>query len=98
MKQTDATWLVTHTKCLYCKKTGDFQKVCIKKHLKQVHEIITQLPQYQGEKIHIQDNNEDQTIHSSSISSHDEDEKGKKGSNPEPITVFLDNLTSMNSF
>ena len=80
-----------HAKCSYCKKTGRFQKVCIKKRLKQVHEIV-QSPQYQGQEIHLYDHDEE-TRDSSSTSSSDED----KRSDPEPIAVFLDTITFENS-
>ena len=58
----------------------------MKKRLKQVHEIM-QSPEYQGQEIHL--HNDD----SSSINRCGEDE----GSDSEPITVFLDTITSANS-
>ena len=83
---SDATCPATHAKCSYWKKTGHFQKVCIKKRLKQVHEIV-QSPQYQVQEIHLLDHDEE-TSDSSSTSSSDEDEE----SDPEPIAVFLDTI------
>lgn len=80
-----------HMPSACCKKTGHFQKVCMKKHLKQVHEIV-QSPQNQGQEIHLHGDN-GETSDSSSISSCDEDE----ASDSEPITVFLDTITSDNS-
>ena len=56
-----------------------------------MHEIV-QSPQYQGQEIHLHDHDEE-TSDSSSTSSCDEDE----GSDPEPIAVFLDTITSENS-
>ena len=86
-----ATCPATHAKCTYCMKTGNFQKVCVKKRLKQVHEIV-QSPEYQGQEIHLH-NDDEETSDSSSINSCDDDE----GSDSEPITVFLDTITSDNS-
>ena len=63
----------------------------MKKRLKQVHEIV-QSPEYQGQEIHLH-NDDEETSDSSSIHSCDEDEE----SDSEPITVFLDTITSDNS-
>ena len=63
----------------------------MKKRLKQVHEIV-QSPDYLGQEIHLH-NDDEETSDSSSINSCEEDE----GSNSEPITVFLDTITSDNS-
>ena len=63
----------------------------MKKSLKQVHEIV-QSPEYQGQEIHLH-NDDEETSDSSSINSCDDDE----GSDSEPITVFLDIITSDNS-
>ena len=63
----------------------------MKKHLKQVHEII-QSPQSQGQEIHLH-GDDGQTSDSSSVSSCNED----GASDSEPITVFLDTITSDNS-
>ncbi|KAL9975407.1 hypothetical protein ACROYT_G012565 [Oculina patagonica] len=52
--------------------TARKQKVCMKKHLKQVHEIV-QSPEYQGQEIHLHDDSEE-TSDSSSVNSCDEDE------------------------
>lgn len=84
----DATCPAMHVKCLYCKNTGHLQKVCIKKRLKQVHEIV-QSPEYQGQEIHLHDDDE-VTSDSSSTKSCNEN------SDSEPIPVFLDTITSKN--
>ena len=63
----------------------------MKKRLKQVHEIV-QSPEYQGQEIHLH-NDDEETSDSSSINSCDDDE----GSDSEPITVFLDTINSDNS-
>ena len=63
----------------------------MKECLKQVHEIV-QSPEYQGQEIHLH-NDDEETSDSSSINSCDEDE----GSDPDPIPVFLDTITSNNS-
>ena len=81
---SSATCPATHAKCTYCKKTGQFQKVCMKKRLKPVHEIV-QNPEYQGHEIHLHNDNEE--------TSCDESEE----SDSEPIMVFLDTITSDNS-
>jgi len=63
-------------------KTEHFQKVCMKKRLEQVYEIV-QNPQYQGQEIHLHNDN-DETGDSSSTNGCDEDED----SDSEPIMVF----------
>jgi len=88
---SSATCPATHAKCTYCKETGHFQKVCMKKRLKQVHEIV-QNPEYQGQEIHLLNDNKE-TSDSSSTNGCDEDED----SDSEPIMVFLDTITSDSS-
>ena len=64
----DATCPAIHAKCQYCKKVGHFQKVCMKKRLKQVNEIV-QSPDYSGQDIHLHDDGEDETSDSCDSSS-----------------------------
>ena len=85
---SDATCPATHAKCTYSKKTGHFRRVCMKRRLKQVHEIV-QSPEYQDQEIHLHNDNEE-TSDFSSIHSCDKDE----GSNSGPVTVLLDTITS----
>ena len=63
----------------------------MKKLLKQVHDIV-QSPEYQGQEIHLH-NDAEESSDSSNINSCDVDEE----SDSEPITVFLDTITSDNS-
>ena len=56
-----------------------------------MHEIV-QSPEYQGQEIHLH-NDDEETCDSSSINSCDEDE----GSDSEPTTAFLDTIISNNS-
>ena len=56
-----------------------------------MHNIV-QNPQYQGQEIHLADDDEE-TSDSSSKSRHDEDQEGDR----ERIAVFLDTVTSENS-
>ena len=63
---SSATCPATHARCTYCMKTArHFQKACTKKRLKQVHEIA-QIPQCQGQEIHLH-NDDEETSDSSNI-------------------------------
>lgn len=46
-----------NAKCNHCGKKGHFKKVCLKRRLKQVNEIV-QSPEYKGQDIYLQDDGE----------------------------------------
>ena len=64
----------------------------MKKLLKQVHDIV-QSPEYQGQEIHLH-NDDEESSDSSSINSCDVDEE----SDSEPITVFLDTIARISNY
>lgn len=79
---TTDTCPAMRAKCQYCGKTGHFQRVCMKKRLKQVNEIA----QTQGQDIYLQVDDEEDT-----------DYCGDSDEGSEPITIVLDTITSENT-
>ena len=79
----DNCWAM-RVKCQYCGKTGNFKRVCMKKRLKQVIEIV-QSPHYRGHDIYLQVNDGEDTNYC-----------GDSNEDSEPITVVLDTITSEN--
>ena len=82
---TTDTCPAMRAKCQYCGKTGHFQRVCMKKRLKQVNEIA-QSPDYRGHDIYLQVDDEEDT-----------DYCGDSDEGSEPITVVLGTITSENT-
>lgn len=71
-----------NVKCNYCNIIGHFQKVCIKKNLKKVHEIVNS-DGYRGQDIHLGEEDQSSDTHS------DEDYETEDST---PIKVFLGTL------
>ena len=89
----NATCPAAHARCNHCNKIGHFQRVCMKKRLKQVNEIMHS-PDYQGQDIHLIDSEEEsQTSESATDASGSED----SNSEPETITVVLGCIASENA-
>ena len=73
-----------NARCQYCKKEGHFKKVCMKRRLKQVDQIIKS-PGYNGEDILLKDEEED---------SSDFEPESEPDSDTEPITVSIGSIAS----
>jgi len=73
--------------CRFCKKKGHFFKVCMKRKVKQLHEIVDD-PGYEGQDIHLQSN--DTTEYCSNDYTYEEE----GSSDTEPITVILGSVST----
>ena len=72
-----------NVKCNYCNITGHFQKVCMKKNLKKVHEIVNS-EDYKGQAIHLREEVQSSDTHS---------DEAYVTENSVPIQVFLGTLS-----
>jgi len=78
-----------NARCQYCKKEGHFKRVCMKRRLKQVDEIVKS-QDYNGEDIHLQD---DESCTDRSDSDSDQDYDSSE-SDDSPITVTISSIAS----
>lgn len=77
-------------KCRNCGLSGHFAKVCMKKRLQQLHEIVDS-PEYQGEEIHLERNSgTDGTYSAFNIEEVGADDT-------EPVTVIIGSVTEANT-
>ena len=75
-----------NAKCNHCGKKGHFKKVCLKRRLKQVNEIV-QSPDYKGQDIYLQD---DSDVEESPTDSDDND----SSSDADHVIVIVGEITS----
>ena len=76
--------------CKYCKKKGHFLKVCMKRKVKRLHEIVDD-PSYEGQDIHLQSGETPGYPNNA----YTYEEEGS--SDTEPITVILGSVSTENS-
>ena len=77
--------------CRFCKKKGHFLKVCMKKNVKQVNEIVRD-PNYKGQDIHLQPD-QGEEFDAYNYPCEDED----SSSDTEPITVIIGSVSTENT-
>ncbi len=75
-----------NSRCRYCNTLGHYQKVCMKKRMKKVNEIVNS-PYYQGQDIHLSDDSDEDSYDTY----HDDT------SEDYPVNVTLDSIHSLHS-
>jgi hypothetical protein len=76
--------------CKFCNKKGHFLKVCMKRNVKQVHEIVDN-PNYKGQDIHIQPDKAEE------FATNDYAYEEDGSSDTEPITVIIGSMSTENT-